>query len=122
MKEIIRYFADDGMEFDNELEYEKYEILCMFDSIKEDYIPVVYDENGQRLILKQLFRDGDINDITFVNIKNKKAFAICKAIEDYNGYCFPNDVGLWWHSDDSWTDWINIENPTAMKKFLDMEV
>lgn len=72
MKEITKYIAEDGKEFDDEYECREYEIGLSFDLYKN--VLKLYDKNNNEITLDTLRDCYDFDAICYIVIKEEKAY------------------------------------------------
>lgn len=104
MKVISTYIADDGTEFENSWECEKYEAKCRSNKFKD--VALLFDEKGQRLPLT----DKGFEKANFIVAKTVEAAEY--MVDEFGpGWTTPWDeygvvAGMWYYDggDDGWGD------------------
>lgn len=88
------YIADDGTEFDDDFECEKYEYKCDF---KNNNI-IILDREGEILDSSD---DINFNFCHYIKVKSFKDLDILQKIYEYNEFNVPNDIGEFYYDDES---------------------
>lgn len=99
---IKRYIADDGKEFDNEYECEKYEHSLKIKKCSLKFY------NKETILLSQENIENCLEDCYYLSIPDLDSLELVKRISDYYGYCVPDSCGNWFY-DDATNDWICID-------------
>lgn len=104
----IAYYAEDGMEFDNEHECENYE--KMKDMRLHNFCSHLYDENGNEISITDVKVGQD--NIDYLDIRTQEDWELIRDIlEDKYGTLVPEGVGKWWYNyeRDCWETFESIE-------------
>lgn len=88
MREITRYIANDGKEFDSEYDCKEYEIKLGSNSYKDTL--KVYDKDNEEIKLDTLLSYYDFDAICFIVIKSREAYSwLYDSMYDYYGMLLP---------------------------------
>lgn len=92
----VVYIADDGTEFNNEIECKSYEYES---NIKNNTI-IMLNKEGDKL---DSSNDMNIEHCYYIKVKTNKDLEILQKIYDYTGFTVPYEIGEFYYGEnDSW--------------------
>lgn len=99
------YIADDGTEFDNELDCESYEYEL---NVKNNTI-IMFNEEGELLDSSNYM---NIENCYYIKIKTNNDLEILQKIYEYTGFIVPNEIGEFYYDDSDRFDnlWHSIDD------------
>jgi len=98
MKHVEYWIADDGTQFDDEIDCKRYELK---QRLSQTTLQVINSETGIAYEGQSIITQKTYNECEAVIVKDDKALSDMKAIQDFTGFYYEIDsIGKWRYDDD----------------------